>query len=69
MFFKALLCLSAIVLAVAVPQEAPPVFTAIRVEKFITDIAPFIVDRTTTITFTPSPSTQIAEPTGPGARR
>ncbi|KAJ7277223.1 hypothetical protein C8J57DRAFT_1504045 [Mycena rebaudengoi] len=52
MFFKALLCLSAIVLAVAMPHEALPVFTAIRVEKSIANIAPFIVDHTTTITFT-----------------
>ncbi|KAJ7291811.1 hypothetical protein C8J57DRAFT_1212240 [Mycena rebaudengoi] len=64
MFFNALLCLSAIILAAAVPQEAPPVFTVLRVEKFITNIAPFIVDRTTTITFTGSPSTKEANRQG-----
>ncbi|KAJ7236393.1 hypothetical protein C8J57DRAFT_1530203 [Mycena rebaudengoi] len=69
MFFNAVLCLSAIVLTAAVPQEAPPVSTAIRVKKSITDVAPFTVDRTTALTFTPSPSTQITELTGPGARR
>ncbi|KAJ7247994.1 hypothetical protein C8J57DRAFT_1522556 [Mycena rebaudengoi] len=52
MFFNAVLCISAIVLTAAVPQEAPPVSTAIRVKKSITDVAPFTVDRTTALTFT-----------------
>ncbi|KAJ7914069.1 hypothetical protein B0H13DRAFT_2325660 [Mycena leptocephala] len=44
----------------------PPAMTVTRVFKTITDVAPFIVDRTTVFTFTPSPSTSIAFPTGTG---
>ncbi|KAF8209150.1 hypothetical protein K438DRAFT_2012434 [Mycena galopus ATCC 62051] len=66
MFFNALLCLSALAVASAVPQDIPPPFTVTRVFKTITDVAPFIVDTTTVFTFTPSPSTSIAFPTGTG---
>ncbi|KAJ7628010.1 hypothetical protein DFH06DRAFT_1226920 [Mycena polygramma] len=62
---NALLCLSVLSFVAAVPQQAPPPpFTVTRVFKTITDVAPFITERTTTFTFTPSPSTSIAFPTG-----
>ncbi|KAJ6513665.1 hypothetical protein C8R47DRAFT_1206969 [Mycena vitilis] len=44
-----------------------PVFTATRVYNTLTDVAPYIVKGTTTFTYTASPSTTVAEPTGPGA--
>ncbi|KAJ7604706.1 hypothetical protein DFH06DRAFT_1474649 [Mycena polygramma] len=44
-----------------------PVFTATRVYNTLTDVAPFIIQKTTTFTFTASPSTTVAQPTGPGA--
>ncbi|KAJ7910855.1 hypothetical protein B0H13DRAFT_2328908 [Mycena leptocephala] len=63
---NALLCLSLLSFVAAVPQDIPPAMTVTRVFKTITDVAPFIVDRTTVFTFTPSPSTSIAFPTGTG---
>ncbi|KAJ7478292.1 hypothetical protein FB451DRAFT_1396072 [Mycena latifolia] len=65
MLFNALLLLSAIASAAAVNGPPEP-FTVTRVFHTITDVAPFIVDATTTTVFTPSPSTVIAFPTGPG---
>ncbi|KAJ7102057.1 hypothetical protein C8R44DRAFT_887823 [Mycena epipterygia] len=55
--------------AAAIPRADPPhmlVFTATRVYETITDIAPYIITATTTMTLTQSPSTTIANPTGPG---
>ncbi|KAJ6623647.1 hypothetical protein B0H10DRAFT_2213333 [Mycena sp. CBHHK59/15] len=52
---------------VFVNAAAPPVFTATRVFNTLTDVAPYIVKATTTITWTQSPSTTVAQPTGPGA--
>ncbi|KAJ7175083.1 hypothetical protein C8R43DRAFT_975853 [Mycena crocata] len=66
MLFNTLLVLSALSFAAAVPQEKAKVFTVTRVVHSLTDVAPFIVDATTTLTFTPSPSTSIAFPTGTG---
>ncbi|KAJ6540827.1 hypothetical protein DFH09DRAFT_1323067 [Mycena vulgaris] len=43
-----------------------PVFTATRVYQTITDVAPYIITATTTMTWTQSPSTTVAHPTGPG---
>ncbi|KAJ7779465.1 hypothetical protein DFH07DRAFT_1056003 [Mycena maculata] len=43
-----------------------PVFTATREYKTITDVPPYIVTRTTTITWTQESSTTFAFPTGPG---
>ncbi|KAJ6562199.1 hypothetical protein B0H19DRAFT_1259781 [Mycena capillaripes] len=63
---NALLCLSVLSFVAAVPQDIPPPFTVTRVFKTITDVQPFIVDRTTVFTFTPSPSTSVAFPTGTG---
>ncbi|KAJ6492627.1 hypothetical protein DFH09DRAFT_1313922 [Mycena vulgaris] len=64
MFFSALIFLSVLTFAAAVPQEIPHPLTVTRVFHSITDVAPFIVDATTVFTFTPSPSTHIAFPTG-----
>ncbi|KAJ7434821.1 hypothetical protein B0H11DRAFT_2257908 [Mycena galericulata] len=50
----------------AIPQEIPDAIVATRVFKTLTDVAPFIVPATTVFTFTPSPSTSIAFPTGSG---
>ncbi|KAJ7458607.1 hypothetical protein FB451DRAFT_1406360 [Mycena latifolia] len=67
MLFKVVLSVLALASATAaVPKEGPPVFTATRVFKTLTDIPPFIVTATTTMTWTQSPSTIIAEPTGTG---
>ncbi|KAK7044355.1 hypothetical protein R3P38DRAFT_3176617 [Favolaschia claudopus] len=44
----------------------PPVFTATRVYQTITDVPPYIVDATTVITWTQSPTTSIVDPDGPG---
>ncbi|KAJ7914123.1 hypothetical protein B0H13DRAFT_2325710 [Mycena leptocephala] len=64
---NALLCLSLLsFVAAVVPPRHTPAMTVTRVFKTITDVAPFIVDRTTVFTFTPSPSTSIAFPTGTG---
>ncbi|KAJ7133816.1 hypothetical protein C8R46DRAFT_1362353 [Mycena filopes] len=67
MFFSTLFILSALSLASAIPQDIPDALTFIRVEHALTDVAPFIVERTTTFAVTPSPSTSIAFPTGTGA--
>ncbi|KAJ7080199.1 hypothetical protein B0H15DRAFT_953688 [Mycena belliarum] len=64
MLFNALLLLSALVFAAAAP---PAPVTATRVFHSVTDVAPYIVEATTFITFTPSPSTSVAFPTGTGA--
>ncbi|KAJ7429257.1 hypothetical protein FB451DRAFT_1418848 [Mycena latifolia] len=66
MFFNTLLVLSALSFVAAVPQAVPTPFTVTRVFHTLTDVAPFIVDATTVFAFTPSPSTQIAFPTGTG---
>ncbi|KAJ7711885.1 hypothetical protein B0H16DRAFT_1627222 [Mycena metata] len=47
-------------------NTGPPVFTATRVYETITDVPPYIITATTTMTWTQSPSTSIAHPTGPG---
>ncbi|KAJ7842341.1 hypothetical protein B0H14DRAFT_3868898 [Mycena olivaceomarginata] len=66
MLFKMFLSIFALASAVvAVPKE-PAVFTATRVYKTLTDVAPFIVTGTTTVTWIQSPSTVVATPTGPG---
>ncbi|KAJ7131858.1 hypothetical protein C8R43DRAFT_1024050 [Mycena crocata] len=56
MFFNAILLLSALTFAAAVPQDIPEPFTVTRVFKSITDVAPFIVQATTTFTFTSVPT-------------
>ncbi|KAJ6571031.1 hypothetical protein DFH09DRAFT_1313041 [Mycena vulgaris] len=69
MLFKVALSLLALASAsAAVPKAgpAPLVFTATREFKSLTDVAPYIVTATTTLTWTQSPSTIIAEPTGTG---
>ncbi|KAJ7351280.1 hypothetical protein DFH08DRAFT_1078377 [Mycena albidolilacea] len=67
MLFKVFLSIFALAsTVVAVPKEHAPVFTATRVYKTLTDVAPFIVTGTTTVTWTQSPSTVVATPTGPG---
>ncbi|KAJ7102019.1 hypothetical protein C8R44DRAFT_887798 [Mycena epipterygia] len=56
--------------AAIVPRADPPphmpVFTATRVYETIMDVTPYIISATTTMTWTQSPSTTIANPTGPG---
>ncbi|KAJ7154021.1 hypothetical protein C8R43DRAFT_1001768 [Mycena crocata] len=58
MFFKVFCALSVLSLAVAAPAPQRPtggagqVFTVTRVFKTLTDVSPFIVDATTTMTFT-----------------
>ncbi|KAJ7108219.1 hypothetical protein C8R44DRAFT_884986 [Mycena epipterygia] len=77
MFFTSLFLIltaaAASVQAVGIPRQessesAPPmpVFTVTRVYKTITDVAPYIVTATTTMTWTQSPSTTVANPTGTG---
>ncbi|KAJ7486845.1 hypothetical protein FB451DRAFT_1534953 [Mycena latifolia] len=70
---KLLLTAAAAVAAVhAAPLDARqkdhqmPVFTATRVYQTITDVPPYIITATTTMTWTQSPSTTFAHPTGPG---
>ncbi|KAJ7779413.1 hypothetical protein DFH07DRAFT_950471 [Mycena maculata] len=46
--------------------DPPVVFTATRVYNTLTDIAPYFVTATTTVTWTQSPSTTFAFPTGSG---
>ncbi|KAJ7513239.1 hypothetical protein B0H11DRAFT_2213762 [Mycena galericulata] len=43
-----------------------PVFTATREYKTTTDVPPYIIARTTTMTWTQSSSTTVVFPTGPG---
>ncbi|KAK7040473.1 hypothetical protein R3P38DRAFT_3180185 [Favolaschia claudopus] len=61
---------SAVVAAPKRPRQAnePPrsVFTATREFKTLTDVAPFIVTKTTTMVWTASPTTTLTQPTGPG---
>ncbi|KAJ7281025.1 hypothetical protein C8J57DRAFT_1711921 [Mycena rebaudengoi] len=64
MFFKAFIC--AMATSAVVVNAGAAVFTATREVNTITDVAPFIVKATTTVVWTQSPSTVIAEPTGPG---
>ncbi|KAJ7616096.1 hypothetical protein FB45DRAFT_1064237 [Roridomyces roridus] len=64
MLSNAVLSLLFASLVAAVPQDIPPPFTVTRTFKTITDVAPFIVTQTTVFTFTPSPTTSIAFPTG-----
>ncbi|KAJ7617250.1 hypothetical protein FB45DRAFT_1034539 [Roridomyces roridus] len=69
MFTKTLLLVLTavgIVQAAAIDERAPPppVFTATRVYKTITNVAPYIVDATTVITWTQSPTTTIPHATG-----
>ncbi|KAJ6472345.1 hypothetical protein C8R47DRAFT_1146437 [Mycena vitilis] len=51
---------------IARQKGGQPVFTATRVYQTITDVPPYIVTATTTMTWTASPSTTFAHPTGPG---
>ncbi|KAJ7358442.1 hypothetical protein B0H14DRAFT_3433812 [Mycena olivaceomarginata] len=51
---------------IARQRGPPPVFTATRVYQTITDVPPYIVTATTTMTWTQSPSTTFVHPTGPG---
>ncbi|KAK7007822.1 hypothetical protein R3P38DRAFT_3211469 [Favolaschia claudopus] len=68
---------SAVVAAPKRPRQAnePPrsVFTATREFKTLTDVAPYIVTKTTTMVWTAnnslcsaSPTTTLTQPTGPG---
>ncbi|KAJ7291557.1 hypothetical protein C8J57DRAFT_1273418 [Mycena rebaudengoi] len=67
MFFKAFCVFSALALAIAAPvPEAGDVFTVTRIYHTFTDRPPYIIDATTTMTFTASPTTTIQFPTGPG---
>ncbi|KAJ7453015.1 hypothetical protein B0H11DRAFT_2288447 [Mycena galericulata] len=43
-----------------------PVFTVTREYKTTTDVPPYIITQTTTMTWTQSSSTTVAFPTGPG---
>ncbi|KAJ7728491.1 hypothetical protein B0H16DRAFT_1734642 [Mycena metata] len=68
MLFKGVATVLALASAVAAgpAPPPPPVFTATRVYKTITDVAPYIVTATTTVTWTQSPSTSFTHPTGTG---
>ncbi|KAJ7455651.1 hypothetical protein B0H11DRAFT_2066901 [Mycena galericulata] len=66
MLFKVLSVLALASVASAVPNAPPPVFTATRVFNTLTDVAPYIITATSTVTWTQSPSTVIAFPTGTG---
>ncbi|KAJ7669591.1 hypothetical protein B0H17DRAFT_1086692 [Mycena rosella] len=72
MFFTTLMLAFAAVGAVqagvigARQGDPPPVFTATRTYETTTDVYPYIVTATTFITWTQSPTTIIAQPTGPG---
>ncbi|KAF8193989.1 hypothetical protein K438DRAFT_1969281 [Mycena galopus ATCC 62051] len=68
MLFKVTFSILALASAVVATskKDHPPVFTAIREYKTLTDIAPYIVTATTTLTWTQSPTTSIAAPTGSG---
>ncbi|KAJ7734090.1 hypothetical protein B0H16DRAFT_1578236 [Mycena metata] len=67
MLFKAVAAVLALASAAAAgPAAHPPVFTATRVVQTITDVAPYIVTATTTVTWTQSPSTSFAHATGTG---
>ncbi|KAJ6511704.1 hypothetical protein DFH09DRAFT_1197843, partial [Mycena vulgaris] len=62
MFFNALIFLSALTFAHEQPQDIPPPFTVTRVFHSITDVAPFIVDATTVLTFTRVPRPKLPSP-------
>ncbi|KAJ7866122.1 hypothetical protein B0H13DRAFT_2054191 [Mycena leptocephala] len=74
MALKLVLVLAAVAFAGAMPMYIydaqfafdMPVFTVTREYKTITDVPPYIVTRTTTMTWTQSSSTVIPFPTGPG---
>ncbi|KAJ6557661.1 hypothetical protein B0H19DRAFT_1261265 [Mycena capillaripes] len=66
MFFNTLFILSILSFVAAIPQDVPEAFTVIRQVKVLTDVAPFIVTSTTVLTFTPSQTTSITNPTGSG---
>ncbi|KAJ7021218.1 hypothetical protein C8F04DRAFT_1274049 [Mycena alexandri] len=68
MLFKAFATVLALTSAAAAgpAPPGPPVFTATRVFQTLTDVAPYIVTATTTVTWTQSPSTSFAHPTGTG---
>ncbi|KAJ7469669.1 hypothetical protein FB451DRAFT_1400496 [Mycena latifolia] len=67
MLFKAVLSVLALASAtVAAPDDTAEVFVATRVYKTVTDVAPYIVTATSTFTWTQSPSTTVAQPTGSG---
>ncbi|KAJ7776228.1 hypothetical protein B0H16DRAFT_1712611 [Mycena metata] len=68
MLFKAVATVLALASAVAAgpAPSHPTVFTATRIFKTVTDVAPYIVTATTTVTWTQSPSTSFAHPTGTG---
>ncbi|KAJ6523521.1 hypothetical protein DFH09DRAFT_1330010 [Mycena vulgaris] len=53
--------------SVAAFAIAAPQVTYVRVYHTITDVAPYIVDATTTMVVTPGASTTVSDPTGPGA--
>ncbi|KAJ7734065.1 hypothetical protein B0H16DRAFT_1731900 [Mycena metata] len=65
MLFKVVATVLVLASAVAAGPAAPA-FTATRVFETITDIEPYIVTATTTVTWTQSPSTSVANPTGTG---
>ncbi|KAK7036291.1 hypothetical protein R3P38DRAFT_619939 [Favolaschia claudopus] len=78
MFFKSLFLVFAAAVSVqaaAIPHDVeadgppggPKTFTATRVYKTITDEFPYIIEATTTVTWTAGPTTTITHPTGPGA--
>ncbi|KAJ7724387.1 hypothetical protein B0H16DRAFT_1596561 [Mycena metata] len=46
--------------------KAPPVFTVTREYKTLTDVAPYIITATTTMTWTQSPTSTFAHATGSG---
>ncbi|KAJ7073194.1 hypothetical protein C8F01DRAFT_270120 [Mycena amicta] len=58
--------MSSVLVCSAADAAKGPVFTATQVYNTIVDHAPFMVQATRTITWTASPSTTIAQPTGPG---
>ncbi|KAK6964741.1 hypothetical protein R3P38DRAFT_3247059 [Favolaschia claudopus] len=60
-----LLAVAAFVQAAFIP-EPREVYTATRVYKTLTDVPPFIIEATTTFTWTAGPETTVAHPTGPG---
>ncbi|KAJ7131901.1 hypothetical protein C8R43DRAFT_1239692 [Mycena crocata] len=66
--FAAVATVQAAAIDILPRQDKPtmPVFTATRVYQTLTNVPPYIVTATTTMTWTMSPSTTIAHPTGPG---
>ncbi|KAJ7779418.1 hypothetical protein DFH07DRAFT_1055984 [Mycena maculata] len=65
MLSKSLLSVVALFLA-GVSAGVAPVFTATREFNTLTDIAPYFVTATSTVTWTQSPSTSVVDPTGTG---